>query len=150
MAPLRSVGRSYVVSGDTQTVSRENVDAVRKSVQGYVRGDYEGASAYLADDVTWELGQERPARGPEEVRRAWARWDAEWEELETTAEEVIDAGDSVVLAVRYRGRGPGSGIEIDECRFELHTFRDGKCVRKADFRTREEAIAAAGAAGGSA
>jgi ketosteroid isomerase-like protein len=125
-------------------MSAENVEAVRRSLEAYVRGDYAAASQYLADDVVWKVGQELPAHGPAAVRELWARWDGEWSKLETTAEELIDAGDSVVTAIRYRGRGRVSGVEVDDLWFEVHTFRDGRCVSKVDYRERAEALAAAG------
>ena len=109
-----------------------------------MRGDYDEASEYLAPDVVWEVGQELPARGPEAVRDVWRRWDAEWEELETEIEEIVDAGDQLVLAVRYRGRGRISGVEVNDRQFEVHSLRDGRCVRKIEFPTRSEALAAVG------
>ena len=72
------------------------------------------------------------------------RWDGDWDELETVIEEVIDAGDKVVMAVRYRGRGRASGVEVNDQLFEVHTFRDGQCVRKVDFQERAAALEAAG------
>jgi ketosteroid isomerase-like protein len=90
-------------------MSRENVEKVRRCLEAYRRGDYAGASEWLAADVIWEIGQELPAKGPTAVREMWERWDREWEELETLAEEIIDAGDHIVMAVHYRGRGRGSG-----------------------------------------
>ncbi len=125
-------------------MSAENLEAVRASVEAYQRGDYAAASAYLAPDVIWEVGQEVPAQGPAAVRDLWKRWESEWDELETVAEEWIDAGDHVVVVMRYRGRGRGSGIEVDDLQFEVHTFRGGECVRKADHPTRAEALEAAG------
>jgi uncharacterized protein len=125
-------------------MSQENVEAVRRCFEAYRRGDYVGASAFLAPNVVWEVGQELPAHGPASVRRMWKRWDSEWEELETVLEEFIDAGDHVVVAVRYRGRGRVSGVEVNDRLFEVHTFRDGQCVRKIDFRERSEALEAAG------
>ncbi len=125
-------------------MSAENLEAVRASVEAYRRGDYVAASAYLASDVVWEVGQELPARGPAAVREMWKRWDSDWDELETVAEELIDAGDHVVVVIRYRGRGRGSGVEVDDLRFEVHTFREGECVRKVDFPTRSAALQAAG------
>ena len=125
-------------------MSQENVEIVRGSVEAYRRGDYAGASAYLAPDVVWSIGQERPAHGPAAVRGMWKRWDGAWDELETIIEEVVDAGDKVLVAVRYRGRGRGSGVEVDDRQFEVHTFRDGRCVHKVDFRERAEALDAAG------
>lgn len=127
-------------------MSQANVEAARKCLEAYRRGDYDEASAYLAPDVIWEVGQELPARGPAAVRDVWRRWDAEWEELETIAEEFIDAGDFLVVAVRYRGRGRISGVEVSDELFEVHTLRDGLCVRKVEFQTRSEALAAVGMA----
>ena len=125
-------------------MSQENVDATRTSIEAYRRGDYAGASAHLAPDVVWTVGQELPAHGPAAVRAIWERWDGEWDELETVIEEVIDAGDKVLMAVRYQGRGRASGVEVNDRLFEVHTFRDGQCVRKVDFRERAEALEAAG------
>jgi len=125
-------------------MSQENVERVRNSLDAYRRGDYAAASACLAPDVVWEVGQELPAHGPAAVRDMWERWDSEWEELETVAEEILDAGDNVVLAIHYRGRGRVSGVEVNDRLFEVHTYRDGECVRKLDFAERSEALKAAG------
>ena len=125
-------------------MSQENVERVRNSLDAYRRGDYAAASACLAPDVVWEVGQELPAHGPAAVRDMWERWDSEWEELETVAEEILDAGDNVVLAIHYRGRGRVSGVEVNDRLFEVHTYRDGECVRKVDFAERSEALKAAG------
>jgi ketosteroid isomerase-like protein len=125
-------------------MSQENVEEVRRSLASYRRGDYNAASAYLAPDVVWEVGQELPAHGPAAVRHLWKRWDSEWEELETTAEEFIDAGDSVVVAMHYRGRGRASGVSVNDRQFEVHTFRQGRCVRKVDYLDRSDALEAAG------
>jgi len=125
-------------------MSEENVRATRTSIEAYRRGDYATASAHLAPDVVWAIGQERPANGPAAVQEMWKRWDGEWDQLETAIEEVIDAGDSVVMAVRYRGRGRASGVEVTDRLFEVHTFRDGQCIRKVDFRERADALEAAG------
>jgi len=128
-------------------MSQENVEAARRCIEAYRSGDYEGALEYLAPDVVWEIGQELPARGPDEVREVWRRWDAEWEELETEADEIVDAGDRLVVAVRYRGRGRVSGVEVDDLIFEVHTLRDGRCIRKIEFPTRAEALEAVGMSG---
>ncbi|HEY1359158.1 MAG TPA: nuclear transport factor 2 family protein [Thermoleophilaceae bacterium] len=127
-------------------MSQRNLEAVRRCMEAYVRGDYVGASAHLAPDVVWEVEQELPAHGPAAVRAVWERWDADWEDLETGYEELIDAGDYVVAAVRYRARGRASGVEVDDVLFEVHTFRGGRCVHKADFKDRDDALKAAGLA----
>jgi ketosteroid isomerase-like protein len=129
-------------------MSVESLEAVRRSLEAYRRGDYVAASAYLAPDVVWEVGQELPAQGPAAVRELWERWDSEWEELDTWAEELIDAGDHVVVVMRYRGRGRGSGVTVEDLQFEVHTFRNGACIRKAEYPTKADALEAAGLEGG--
>jgi ketosteroid isomerase-like protein len=125
-------------------MSQENVEIVRRSFEAYLRGDFAGAVAYLASDVVYEVGQELPARGADEVIERWQRWEDAWVRLETVGEEFIDAGDHVIVPVRYSGRGRASGIEFEERLFEVHTLRDGKCVHKRDFSERTEALEAAG------
>jgi ketosteroid isomerase-like protein len=125
-------------------VSKANVDIIRKLFEDYRRGDYDEAIACLAPDVVYETGQELAASGAGAVRAMWERWDGAWVELETVPEEYIDAGERVVVAVRYTGRGRGSGIELEDLLFDVYTLRDGKCVHKTEFRDRSEALAAAG------
>jgi len=125
-------------------MSQENVKLVRRSIDAYRRGDWDAATEYLAPDVVWEIGQELPAHGPAAIREMWTRWNTEWEELDLVGEELVDAGDRVVVAMHYRGRGRLSGVGVDQWVFEVHTFRDGQCVRKVDFETRAEALEAAG------
>jgi hypothetical protein len=57
---------------------------------------------------------------------------------------LIDAGNAVVVAIHYRGRGRGSGVEVEDRKFEVHTFLDGQCVSEVDFDERSEALKAAG------
>jgi ketosteroid isomerase-like protein len=117
---------------------------VRSFTEAYLRGDHVSAVSYLAPDVVYEVGQELPVRRPDELLATWKRWEAEWARIELTPEEYIDAGDQVVVAVRYSGRGRASGIELEDRLFEVHTLRDGKVTRKREFKTRSEALEAAG------
>ena len=125
-------------------MSQENVEIVRGFTEAYLRGDHVRAVSYLAPDVVYEVGQETPAQQPDELLAKWERWEAEWERIDLTPEEYIDVGDQVVLVVLYSGRGRASGIEYEDRVFEVHTLRDGKVARKRDFKTRAEALEAAG------
>jgi ketosteroid isomerase-like protein len=125
-------------------MSRENVEIVRRFTEAYIEGDHARALSYLAPDLVYEVGQETPARRPDELLAKWQRWEADWERLDLIPEEYLDAGDQVVLVVRYSGRGRASGIEFEDRLFEVHTLRDGKVTRKRDFRTRAEALEASG------
>ena len=51
-----------------------------------------------------------------------------------TTEEFIDAGDRVLVTAHHRGRGRGSGIEVDTRLYSVYTLRDGKVVRVDECR----------------
>ena len=125
-------------------MSEENVEVVRRFFETYQRGDHDASLDCLAPDVVYKVAQEAPAHGPEAVRAIWERWGSAWEDLETTPEEFIDAGDRVFVAVRYTGRGRGSGAAFDSTTYEVCTLRDGEIVDKVEFTERSEALEAAG------
>jgi ketosteroid isomerase-like protein len=64
--------------------------------------------------------------------------------LTQEAEEIIAAGDSVVVGVRQRGVGRASGVPTEMHFFTLWTLRGGKVIRIESFRERAEALEAAG------
>jgi ketosteroid isomerase-like protein len=65
-------------------------------------------------------------------------------EPEIEAEEIIDAGEKLVVAIRIGGRGRGSGIDMEASWFHVLTPRDDKLVRIEWYATRDEALEAAG------
>ena len=125
-------------------MSEQNVEIVREFFETYRRGDYAGSLACLSPDVVYEVAQEAPAHGRDAVRAIWERWESAWDELETIPEEFIDAGEHVVVTVRYTGRGRGSGVPFDARSHEVCTLRDGNIVRKVEFTERSQALQAAG------
>jgi ketosteroid isomerase-like protein len=73
--------------------------------------------------------------------------DTFWEEFEVLgaeASEILDAGDSVVARVNFRGRGRRSGLEVELDEFHVWTFKDGKTIRGQAFVSRTKALEAAG------
>jgi ketosteroid isomerase-like protein len=125
-------------------MSHENVEVVRRFTEAYRSEDFDAAVKNLAPKIHYEVGQELPARQPGAVLGIWERWEREWEAVEIFPEEYVDAGDRVVVEMRYRARDRGSGIEVDDHLFEVHTLRGGKIVSKLEFKRRSEALEAAG------
>jgi ketosteroid isomerase-like protein len=125
-------------------MSQANVEVVKRLFESYRRGDYAEAAACLAPDVVYEVGQELPLRGREEVRAMWERWDSTWNGLETVPEDFIDGGQHVLVTVFYSARGRGSGLEYEERLFDVYSFSDGQCVRKREFKQRSDAVEATG------
>jgi uncharacterized protein len=125
-------------------MSQEDVEIVRRCFEAWARGDDAAALEFLAPDVVWKVAQGGPAQGPDAVQSVWQRWEADWDELEETPEEFVDAGDHVLVTVRHKGRGRGSGIEIAGRTFHVYTFRDGKIL---EVTERSEAPRSRGTAG---
>ena len=68
-----------------------------------------------------------------------------WESFHGELEELIDAGDKVVSAVMMRGKGKGSGVDVEMRVFQVWTVRDSQVVRLVGgYRDRSEALEAAG------
>ena len=128
-------------------MSQENVELVRRSLEAYKRGDLDAALADTHPEIDWRPFEEAPMRGVGAVRAYLTRWEDEWEELETSPEEFIDVGDHVVAVVHFRGRGRGSGIDVEARSYSVYTFRDGKTVRMEEFIERQDALSAAGLSG---
>jgi ketosteroid isomerase-like protein len=49
--------------------------------------------------------------------------------LRADIEEWTEAGDAVIGAVHWQGRGKASGMSIDVRQFDVYEFRDGLIVR---------------------
>jgi ketosteroid isomerase-like protein len=79
----------------------------------------------------------------------WQQWIAQWEEAweEMTYEplEMIEIGDSLLVApTRVVGKGAGSGVEIDAVFAYLYEVRDGRITRFHTYLDKEGALEAAG------
>jgi ketosteroid isomerase-like protein len=67
-----------------------------------------------------------------------------FDELDTEILEQVDCGpDHVIFEVRHRVRGAASGISVDRSEVHLWTVRDDRIESLREYRTVEEALAAA-------
>jgi ketosteroid isomerase-like protein len=117
-------------------VSQENVEIVRR----FLCVDVDEALTYADPGIVWNPIEELPTQGHGAVRASLARWKAEWDDYEVLPEEFVDSGDRVVATVRLRGRGRGSGVEVDARFYDVYTLRDGKIVRMDQFTDRSQAL----------
>jgi ketosteroid isomerase-like protein len=127
-------------------MSRQNLEIVKRAfafgVQG--RGDPDEALADFAPDVVPTSVESGPSEGRDAVRANYERWAGAWAEVEAVAEEIIDAGDRVVVVAYFRGRGRESGVEVDARFYDVYTLSRGKIVRVDEYSDRDEALSAAG------
>jgi ketosteroid isomerase-like protein len=116
-------------------MSQENVEIIRRLWLAYVRQDYEASTEALDDAV--ELSSDPRAnmeRGLVSGREAViasiegfvTSFDDYWCE---EPEELIDAGDWVVVVVRSGGRGRTSGVLVSQVWTVAYKLRRGQIVR---------------------
>jgi ketosteroid isomerase-like protein len=130
-------------------MSEENVEIVRRSVEAHQRGDLDAAFAEFDAEIEWveteSLGPDAAVyRGTANARLAVEAWLGMWAEYESMTEQIIDAGNEVVVLMTERGRGKGSGVEVERELAGVHTLRDGKIVRTRLFGSWDQALEAVG------
>jgi ketosteroid isomerase-like protein len=130
-------------------MSPKNVDMVRSAYEAYSRGDLDGAVSDFAPDCRYTAAGTIPDRtgvfhGPEGYKEfiGWVR--SEFDDVEAELDELIDAGDIVVVGSTLRGRGKQSGAQTKFTFWQVWRFRDGKFARGHGFASRAEALQAAG------
>jgi ketosteroid isomerase-like protein len=90
------------------------------------------------------LDMEEHSSGHEGYLHFMERWLESWEEFRLEPLEVIDFGNRVLVLVQRRGRGRGSGVEIDQPAGDIFTFEGGWVVHYDDYWAREDALEAVG------
>jgi ketosteroid isomerase-like protein len=120
-------------------MSQENVELVRR----FVLSEPDDLSD-AHPDIVWNPVDEEASQGHDAVRAALTRWMGEWDEYHEVLEELVDLGDRVFGTFYLRGRGRGTGIEIDGRLYSVYTVRDGKVARMDEYATRTEALEAVG------
>ncbi len=127
-------------------MSHENVKIVRRAIayEYYGVGDRAEAQAIFDPKVVLNPMDEAPSSGFDAMRADMERWASSFDELDVTIEEIIDAGDQVIVVAHHRGRGRASGAEVDTRFYEVYTLREGKISRVDEYTERGEALEAAG------
>jgi ketosteroid isomerase-like protein len=130
-------------------MSEENVEVVRKAIayEYYGIGERAEAEAIFDPHVVMNPMDEEPSYGLDAMRADFERWASAFEELRVTVEEIIDAGDQVVVVAHHQGRGQKSGVKVDTRFYEVYTLREGKISRVDEFNEMAEALEAAGLEG---
>ena len=134
-------------------MSQENVERAREAYDALGlaarKGDFDAFfREYAHPEIEWVPLEGAPdaatAHGHGPVKaRMMAMLDV-MEKPQIEAEEIIEAGEKVVIAIRISGRGRGSGIDVEANWFHVVTERDDKAVRIEWYASRDEALEAAG------
>jgi ketosteroid isomerase-like protein len=136
----------------SQPMSQANIEIAERANAAFNRRDVDAVLEFFAPDAELRDLANAPdqagvIRGVDSIRDAWTLWTAAFDELRADIEELIDAGEFVVEAVHWQGRGKASGMSIDVRQFDIYEFRDGKVVRATlGLNSKAEALEAAGLA----
>jgi ketosteroid isomerase-like protein len=130
-------------------VSEEKRDLLRELYAAWQGEDGETAPhRFLADDFEYVNPPYAIHPG---TRRGKAGWSAASRNLSDSfdswshhVDEMIDAGDKVLVFATFRACGRGSSMDLEKFEPHLWTFREGKVVRFEWFNDRDEALRAAG------
>jgi ketosteroid isomerase-like protein len=128
---------------NVEAIRKENVEVVRDMLDDYVRGHYEAALPAFAQEVEVVTALER-FHGPAGVVEEAKRWDEMWSDYRFEVQDLVDAGDKVVLLYRQVGKAKESGVEVEERAAWVYTLREGKIARVEMFQDRETGLRAAG------
>jgi ketosteroid isomerase-like protein len=125
-------------------MSQENVELVRAGIAAYNRGDLDAVMENYdpaVEFVTLLLGNHH---GKEAIRLLAEENRKTLSGYRLDPEELIDAGDNVIAVVRLGGAGRVSQIALDDRIAFLCTIKDGLLTRQQTFRSKEDALEAAG------
>ena len=131
-------------------MSRENVEIVRRVYESLERRDWDGMADLFDPEVEQHgtvggVEEGNVARGFREVRQLWQKEDDEiWDEHRLEPQELIDAGDQVVVFQREYQRGKSSGIELVVETASIFDLRGGRIVRLQGYMDRAKALEAVG------
>jgi ketosteroid isomerase-like protein len=134
-------------------MSEENIEAVRGVYGEWAQGNFRAGVELYDPDIVFVQGRDLGTDsgtflGLDGVRDYMGKFLEVWERVTIEADELIEAGDSVVVKVIQRAVGKGSGVEPAEMEyFHLWTFRGGKVIRLDVIRDEAAAREAAGLSG---
>jgi ketosteroid isomerase-like protein len=129
-------------------MSQENVEMVRRTYEAANQGDYDSAESYIHPEIEFHTYAQSPEagvyRGKEAVRRYNEGLFERFESTRFEIEELLDAGDQVVVVTTQCAVPKGGEQEMTVRVVEVWTIREGMLAERCSYSTREEALEAAG------
>ncbi len=131
-------------------MSQENVDLVRRSLDGWNRGDVNAWLESAHPDIEWFSdiarqmeGSDSVSRGPAAMRRYWDEWHSIWD-LTVEVGEIRDLGDTILALGRLRTRGDASGIDLERPVAYIYEFEGGLARKVRSYLDPRDALEALG------
>lgn len=129
-------------------MSSVNLESIERAYEAMSRLDAEALVAVCDPDVEFRSriaeADDVTYRGHAGVRDYMASLAEVFEWIRTEPLDVIEEGDRAVVCNRFRARGRGSGVEVEERFFQALRFRDHKSLWWAFYPSRAAALEAVG------
>jgi ketosteroid isomerase-like protein len=113
-------------------MSQENVDAVRVVYEAINRGDPRPVLEVFHEKLEFQEPASLPYggtyRGPNGMGQLVSALAENWDGLHLEIDELLEAGDCVVIRARLQARAKLTGSEVDEPYLEVPRFREGKAI----------------------
>ena len=127
-------------------MAEDNIELARAGYAAFGRADFEWMIQHCTADVVIVQPPERPSattyRGRNEFRSAFTEWPSQWDAFELDLLDIVELNDHQVLG-SCKQRMRAGDLELEQDRFDVFTFREGRVSALELFHTREQALAAA-------
>ena len=128
-------------------MSQENVEIVRRMYEAFHAADTIGALACFDPDVVVDFSRRpdgRVGHGREYLNQIITSWLVAWEEWREEIDEIRDLGSQVYVVATQRGRGKGSGVEVEQCYACLCEVEGDNIIKVTYYPEVADALEAAG------
>ena len=130
-------------------MSARRLDLVRDGFERWNREDPSWVLEHMSPEVEWITPATDPYagtyRGHQGVQEFWSRWRSAVGQLRFRLDELVDAGDHVLVIATRSAKSPETGLEVYDMIAQVFSFDEqDKCVRVQEFHGREAAERAAG------
>ena len=126
-------------------MSQQHLDTVRGIYDEWARGNFRAGVELFDSQVVFVEGVGPDGGvhvGVEEVKSFMRGFLGAWAEVTIEAQELIPAGDTVVVHVQQRATSTAVGLHADHQYFQLWTFRGDRVIRLDNVPDRDRALAA--------
>jgi ketosteroid isomerase-like protein len=114
-------------------VSKDNVALIKGIYAGFAAGDVAAVLGRMSPSIVWNEAENfpyadgNPYVGPDAVANV-ARCISQWDGFAVAVDEILDAGDAVVVLGRYLGTYKATGESMRAQLAHIWRIADGKAV----------------------
>ena len=117
-------------------MSKENVGVIKGIYDAFGRGDVPTVLGLMSPDIVWNEAENfpyadrNPYVGPQAVLEGvFGRVLADWQGFQVVPDEILDAGDTVVMLGRYSGTHTKTGKPHNPQIVHVWRVKDGKATK---------------------